>query len=280
MLQLAVRGGYRRDGDRRGAGPPTGKAAAPAPARAGSVPGRPERGADLHQRQVRERGGPDDRPPGLAVLGDQPRRRWPRWPGCTTWRRPRAGSCSPTRQITLAEELRPAGSPCRSRTASPSTAWTSGTPRSARSAPARSPPATPSPPPTPTPTSRWWTPATPRANKLKVGSTVTVDKVKFTVIGIVTQPQGSSPPDIYIPLARAQAIGTGPGGQPEEQGEHDLRDRGQRRRHPDGAEGDLQAAARRHRDHGLQPGQPGDRARCPARPSWPTTSASGCRSWC
>ncbi len=49
-------------------------------------------------------------------------------------------------------------------------------------------------------------------NKLTVGSTVTVDKAKFTVIGIVTQPQASSPPDIYIPLARAQAIGTGPGG--------------------------------------------------------------------
>jgi putative ABC transport system permease protein len=49
-------------------------------------------------------------------------------------------------------------------------------------------------------------------NKLKVGSTVTIDKVKFTVIGIVRQPQSGSPPDIYIPLARAQAIGSGPGG--------------------------------------------------------------------
>jgi len=47
-----------------------------------------------------------------------------------------------------------------------------------------------------------------KANKLKVGSVLTVDKVKFTVIGIVTQPQGSSQPDVYIPLARAQAIGT------------------------------------------------------------------------
>ena len=52
-----------------------------------------------------------------------------------------------------------------------------------------------------------------KANKLKVGSAVTVDKAKFTVIGIVTQPQGSSQPDVYIPLARAQAIGTnGPTG--------------------------------------------------------------------
>jgi putative ABC transport system permease protein len=51
-----------------------------------------------------------------------------------------------------------------------------------------------------------------KASNLKVGGTVTVDKVKFTVIGIVSQPQGSSQPDIYLPLARAQAIGTGPGG--------------------------------------------------------------------
>jgi putative ABC transport system permease protein len=49
-------------------------------------------------------------------------------------------------------------------------------------------------------------------NKLKAGSTVTIDKVKFTVIGIVRQPQSGSPPDIYIPLARAQAIGSGPDG--------------------------------------------------------------------
>jgi putative ABC transport system permease protein len=49
-------------------------------------------------------------------------------------------------------------------------------------------------------------------NKLKVGSTVMIDKVAFTVIGIVRQPQSGSPPDIYIPLARAQAIGSGPGG--------------------------------------------------------------------
>jgi putative ABC transport system permease protein len=52
-----------------------------------------------------------------------------------------------------------------------------------------------------------------KANKLKAGSVLTVDKVKFTVIGIVTQPQGSSQPDVYIPLARAQAIATdGPTG--------------------------------------------------------------------
>jgi putative ABC transport system permease protein len=45
-----------------------------------------------------------------------------------------------------------------------------------------------------------------KGNKLKVGSTITIEKVKFTVIGIVAQPQGSSQPDVYIPLARAQAI--------------------------------------------------------------------------
>ena len=51
-----------------------------------------------------------------------------------------------------------------------------------------------------------------KANKLKLGSAVVIDKVDFTVIGIVSQPQSGSPPDIYIPLARAQAIASGPGG--------------------------------------------------------------------
>ena len=50
-----------------------------------------------------------------------------------------------------------------------------------------------------------------RASNLTVGSAVTVDKIKFAVIGIVTQPQSGSPPDVYIPLERAQAIGTGGG---------------------------------------------------------------------
>ncbi len=48
------------------------------------------------------------------------------------------------------------------------------------------------------------------ANNLKAGSTVTVAKTKFKIIGIVTQPQASSPPDIYIPLARAQALAIDP----------------------------------------------------------------------
>lgn len=49
------------------------------------------------------------------------------------------------------------------------------------------------------------------ANKLKVGSAVVIAKHSFTVIGLVSQPQGSKPPDVYIPLARAQAIGTSDG---------------------------------------------------------------------
>ena len=44
------------------------------------------------------------------------------------------------------------------------------------------------------------------SSNLTVGSAVTVDKVKFTVIGIVRQSQASSPNDVYIPIARAQAL--------------------------------------------------------------------------
>jgi putative ABC transport system permease protein len=52
-----------------------------------------------------------------------------------------------------------------------------------------------------------------KANKLKVGSDVMIAKHKFKVIGIVSQPEAGSPPNIYIPLAVAQALGTrGPGG--------------------------------------------------------------------
>jgi len=51
------------------------------------------------------------------------------------------------------------------------------------------------------------------ANKLKVGKTMKIGGVTFTIIGLVTQPQGSNPPDVYVPLARAQAVGTnGPAG--------------------------------------------------------------------
>jgi putative ABC transport system permease protein len=41
---------------------------------------------------------------------------------------------------------------------------------------------------------------------LRTGSVLTIDGVKFTVIGIVRQAQASSPPDVYVPLARAQAM--------------------------------------------------------------------------
>ncbi|HTU07238.1 MAG TPA: ABC transporter permease, partial [Trebonia sp.] len=45
------------------------------------------------------------------------------------------------------------------------------------------------------------------ANKLKTGSTVSIGGTTFTIVGIVSVPQGSSPPDLYIPLAKAQQIG-------------------------------------------------------------------------
>jgi putative ABC transport system permease protein len=48
------------------------------------------------------------------------------------------------------------------------------------------------------------------AHKLEVGSAVTIAGKKFTVVGIVTQPQASSPPQVYIPLQRAQALATDP----------------------------------------------------------------------
>jgi putative ABC transport system permease protein len=45
------------------------------------------------------------------------------------------------------------------------------------------------------------------AHKLKVGDTVTLASKKFTIIGIVTQPQASSPPSVYIPLAARPGAG-------------------------------------------------------------------------
>jgi putative ABC transport system permease protein len=45
-------------------------------------------------------------------------------------------------------------------------------------------------------------------NNLTTGSVITISEVRFTVIGLVAQPQGSSPPDAYVPLARAQALAT------------------------------------------------------------------------
>jgi putative ABC transport system permease protein len=46
-----------------------------------------------------------------------------------------------------------------------------------------------------------------KSKDLKAGSVITIDKVKFTVIGIVQQPaSGSSATDIYLPLATAQSL--------------------------------------------------------------------------
>ena len=45
-------------------------------------------------------------------------------------------------------------------------------------------------------------------NKLKVGSAITVGGKSFKVIGIVSEPQGASPSDVYIPLALAQSLTT------------------------------------------------------------------------
>ncbi len=43
-------------------------------------------------------------------------------------------------------------------------------------------------------------------NKLGVGSTITIAKTSFKVIGIVSEPSGQNNSDAYIPLARAQAL--------------------------------------------------------------------------
>jgi putative ABC transport system permease protein len=50
-----------------------------------------------------------------------------------------------------------------------------------------------------------------KSSKLTVGSSVTLAKTKFTVVGIVSQSAAGNPPDVYIPLARAQALGTAQG---------------------------------------------------------------------
>jgi ABC-type lipoprotein release transport system permease subunit len=49
------------------------------------------------------------------------------------------------------------------------------------------------------------------AQNLKVGSSITVAGKTFTVIGIVQAAQGGSSADVYIPLARAQALANMPG---------------------------------------------------------------------
>jgi ABC-type antimicrobial peptide transport system permease subunit len=44
-------------------------------------------------------------------------------------------------------------------------------------------------------------------NKLSVGGSIDVGGANFTITGIVSAPQGGNPPDVYIPLARAQSLG-------------------------------------------------------------------------
>jgi putative ABC transport system permease protein len=48
------------------------------------------------------------------------------------------------------------------------------------------------------------------AHDIKLGSTTTIGGTKFTVIGLVSQPEVGSPPNMYIPLSRAQALATNP----------------------------------------------------------------------
>ncbi len=45
-----------------------------------------------------------------------------------------------------------------------------------------------------------------KSEALKTGSVLTIDEIKFTVIGIVRQAQATSPPDVYIPLGLAQTM--------------------------------------------------------------------------
>ncbi len=49
------------------------------------------------------------------------------------------------------------------------------------------------------------------SKKVTVGSSVTIAKTSFKVVGIVSQPAGGSAPSVYIPLARAQALATSNG---------------------------------------------------------------------
>src|SRR5580692_6926019 len=50
-----------------------------------------------------------------------------------------------------------------------------------------------------------------KSASLKVGSTVTLAKTKFTVVGVVTEPASDSSADVYIPLTRAQALSSSSG---------------------------------------------------------------------
>jgi putative ABC transport system permease protein len=58
------------------------------------------------------------------------------------------------------------------------------------------------------------------SHNLTTGSAITIGGVTFTVIGIVRQPQSGNPTDVYIPLARAQALKLADG--PADTGEVDM----------------------------------------------------------
>jgi putative ABC transport system permease protein len=47
-----------------------------------------------------------------------------------------------------------------------------------------------------------------KSANLKVGSTVSLASTSFSVVGVVTDPAGDTSTDVYIPLARAQALST------------------------------------------------------------------------
>jgi len=48
------------------------------------------------------------------------------------------------------------------------------------------------------------------SHSLKLGDTVTLANQKFTIVGILTQPEAASPPNIYVPLKVAQALSIDP----------------------------------------------------------------------
>ena len=119
------------------------------------------------------------------------------------------------------------------------------------------------------------------SNGLKTGGTITIGGAKFTIIGTVAQPEGSNPPNVYIPLARAQSLAEqGRRRRPEGRREHGLRHRGQRGGHSGRAERDRQAAARAPRSPRRAASPARSPARCRPPRSSPTTSASGCPSSC
>ena len=48
------------------------------------------------------------------------------------------------------------------------------------------------------------------SHDLKLGDTVTLANTKFTIVGLVSQPQATSPPNVYVPLAEAQKLAIDP----------------------------------------------------------------------